>query len=405
MLTRSASRAAALSAPSPKSVRWGDAPTVPPAPSTPAPASSSSSALYPRSATATPPSFHAQHQSYHSAAIATPPRPNASLTPQRPNNPAALPHHSASAPATPTSASPPTMAQRPLPDASVAVPSTSVSASSLSLSRRIRWNGAALALLWLLPVVSSKPTEAYWAVLDAVYHTFGGSVDEKLDAVLGWITWAASLIFVFNLIEAWVMQRRGARPLVASSSSSSSSSSLLQTGAAASPMVQRNLGFLELHQAKGSPKTRPCSMGASSPLSSRTARPSSSSSPTKPTLTSHAIGTPTQDYSRFSPVQPRARAFGGRNASPFSSPGLAESGATAAASTAVGAGVGSSPLAAYRARQKTTTRLTRSASSGLARYEAEGGFGGEEEEEERGTMGDDSFEVERALRSLSYEAV
>lgn len=62
-------------------------------------------------------------------------------------------------------------------------------------------------------------------------------------------------------------------------------------------------------------------------------------------------------------------------------------------------------MAAYRARQKTTTRLTRSASSGLARYEAEGGFGGEEEEEERGTMGDDSFEVERALRSLSYEAV
>ncbi|EPQ26762.1 uncharacterized protein PFL1_05741 [Pseudozyma flocculosa PF-1] len=402
-----------VGAPSPRSVRWGDAAATQ-GPSTPAPLAAS--ALAPRQPT-TPFQQHLQQRQPHQhqqqqqqRTVSTPQTPH---TPQR----GAVQHS--------TTPQPTSTATTPAKVASTLAPSSGsvVASSSVSLSRRLRWNGTALAILWLLPAVSSKPTDAYWALLDSVYHTFGGSVDEKLDAVLGWISWATSIVLLFNLIEAAVLQKRSASPALILAQKPAQGQQLQPGTPSAGPATPRNfgIGLVQFNQAKGSPKTRPSSIGAASPLSAgRMRAPSASTSPHK----TMAPGTPTQDYSRFSPAASAfaggtsgvAGSFGASTPSPFnrssptaamrSSPGIGQSspmGLRASPSPATALGPSSSPLAAYRARNASgRTSLARSASSAFAADEDDGV---DDDDDAREAMGDDSFEVERALRSLSQGLV
>ncbi|GAC96048.1 hypothetical protein PHSY_003627 [Pseudozyma hubeiensis SY62] len=289
--------------------------------------------------------------------------------------------------------------------------------STIALKRRIKWNLSALGLLWIVPAVSTRPRDAYWLVLDQIYMHVGGDTDELVDGIVGWIMWAVSVVLLFNAVEAAVLVQRAS----SSSSPAPAQSTLTTTTSAAlpahgkqpqtpvlgmhSPSIAKSINFVAASRLKGSPKTRTSDIGAGSPIS----RSSPKASPKQDSPNT------TVDYSQFSPANRRA-------SSPISTPNSFGSASRAGTPTMteygrglVGSGnvSGSSPLAAFRARHVSrgsssparARSITPSVSgSGLSELSFDasdslgGGAGGQEEEET--FLGDESFEVDRALKSL-----
>ncbi|KAJ9474602.1 hypothetical protein PHBOTO_005092 [Pseudozyma hubeiensis] len=289
--------------------------------------------------------------------------------------------------------------------------------STIALKRRIKWNLSALGLLWIVPAVSTRPRDAYWLVLDQIYMHVGGDTDELVDGVVGWIMWAVSVVLLFNAVEAAVLVQRASSTTSPAPTQSNTTTTNAALPAHAkqpqtpvlgmhSPSIAKSINFVAASRLKGSPKTRTSDIGAGSPIS----RSSPKASPKQDSPNS------TVDYSQFSPANRRA-------SSPISTPnsfGSASRAGTPTTMTEYGGGVvgsgnvsGSSPLAAFRARHVSrgsssparARSITPSVSgSGLSELSFDasdglgGGAGGQEEEET--FLGDESFEVDRALKSL-----
>lgn len=173
-----------------------------------------------------------------------------------------------------------------------------------------------------------------------------------------------------------------------------------------SPSVAKSLNFVAASRMKGSPKTRTSDVGAGSPISKHTGQRRVSA------------GNNDVDYSQFSP------SLKGRTSSPISpnNNGRERSGTpgSSAGPTEYGMGVGvrssSSPLAAFRARHSTggrsspspsslRTRSMTPSTSSLSNTAGEAdlsieALGLDEDGAGESFLGDESYEVDRALRSL-----
>jgi hypothetical protein len=283
------------------------------------------------------------------------------------------------------------------PSVPVRTPSALGGASSIALSRRLKWNLGALGLLWIVPALTSRPRDAYWYVLDLVYMHVGGTTDELVDAIVAWVLWAISVVLVFNLVEATVLMRRST-----SSTSTTPTANGAVTGAAVgrgavlgfqSPQVAKSINFVAASRMRGSPKTRTSNIGPGSPISH----------PKRDSPTQSAAGaSASMDYSQFSPSLRRT-------SSPGSSPVAAARSATPATHEfGVAAAASSSPLAAFRARHSgaaphaspsPSSLRSRSVTPAAASWtEPEVSF--EQDDPNDTFLGDESFEVDRALRSL-----
>ncbi|KAI3492958.1 hypothetical protein L1887_42333 [Cichorium endivia] len=330
--------------------------------------------------------------------VAHQPPANTFSTPARPTygSPAAISTSStvAQSPRPAASAAKPSAAP---PSVPVRTPSASGGASSIALSRRLKWNLGALGLLWIVPALTSRPRDAYWYVLDLVYMHVGGTTDELVDAIVAWILWAISVVLVFNLVEATVLVRRST-----SSASTAPAANGAVAGAAVgrgavlgfqSPQVAKSINFVAASRMRGSPKTRTSNIGPGSPISH----------PKRDSPTQSAAGaSASMDYSQFSPSLRRT-------SSPGSSPVAAARSATPATHEfGVAAAASSSPLAAFRARHSgaaphaspsPSSLRSRSVTPAAASWtEPEVSF--EQDDPNDTFLGDESFEVDRALRSL-----
>ncbi len=325
------------------------------------------------------------------------------------------PANTFSTPARPTYGSPAaistssTVAQSPRPAASAAkpsaappsvpvrTPSASGGASSIALSRRLKWNLGALGLLWIVPALTSRPRDAYWYVLDLVYMHVGGTTDELVDAIVAWILWAISVVLVFNLVEATVLMRRStSSTLTAPAANGATTGAAVGRGAVLgfqSPQVAKSINFVAASRMRGSPKTRTSNIGPGSPISHP-----KRDSPTQAAANASA----SMDYSQFSPSLRRT-------SSPGSSPVAAARASTPATHEfGVAAAASSSPLAAFRARHSgaapraspsPSSLRSRSVTPAAASWtEPEVSF--EQDDANDTFLGDESFEVDRALRSL-----
>lgn len=293
----------------------------------------------------------------------------------------------------------------------------STAASTIALNRRLKWNLSALALLWILPVVTTKPRDVYWSLLDVVYMHVGGEADEIVDGVIGWIIWAISVVLLFNAVEAGVLMRRASSAPTTQPSNAAAGEVAKQGAGGAvlgmhSPQVAKSINFVAASRMKGSPKTRVSNVGAGSPIShSDSQQQTSRSSPSG--------GSPVVDYSQFSPSLRRT-------GSPVSSPshnGFGAGGSARLGNTPTSSGIdynpgfnaatSSSPLAAFRARHSTgggspspssirTRSITPSVSSYSNNAEVDLSFDGADAEGGDGEtfLGDESFEVDKALKSL-----
>ncbi|TKY88771.1 hypothetical protein EX895_002402 [Sporisorium graminicola] len=307
--------------------------------------------------------------------------------------------------------------------------------SKIALARRIKWNLGALGLLWIVPALTTKPRDAYWLVLDQIYLHVGGETDELVDGVVGWILWAISVILLFNAVEAAVLMRRSSEATQALPAASSPASTAAPTvgnkvGAVLgmhSPQVAKSINFVAASRLKGSPKTRTSNIGASSPISrSSPSQQQLQQNRASPTQASPGSATAT-DYSQFSPSLRRASntvpspgayssnsgGFGGstsRMGTPTSGIEFGTAGGVGAASSTSS----SSPLAAFRARHASRassaspssirarsvtpsvsgTQVDLSFDDGVADDGVDGG--------EATFLGDESFEVDRALKSLRH---
>ncbi|PWY99960.1 hypothetical protein BCV70DRAFT_200136 [Testicularia cyperi] len=316
-------------------------------------------------------------------------------------------------------------------------------ASRAALSRRLRWNASALALLWITPLLTTKPKDLYWSALDMVYETFGGNLDERVDAIFGWVLWAASIVLLFNTVEASILVRRkevepasaalagvvggekgGAAGLGSQLTARGAPASATPTGAAAtllgfqSPGSAKSLNFVAASRLKGSPKTRVSSIGPGSPISSSS--PSSSStaaaagvlarrnSPNKTpsgananangsaTAAGSTMSEDTTDYSRFSPSRQRHGGHG------FGSPLSSNTGAAAGASSNNIA----SPFARIGRRTTSSTFAHHSpiplglGAGGRSHDLSNLSVAYSDDADAEDFLADDSFEVERALRSI-----
>ena len=128
-----------------------------------------------------------------SAAPSTAPNAVASVAAPQPKPPAAP-----AAPAAP-SASPakaPWLARRPAP------------MTTATAQRRVSWNLASLALLYIVPSAWPGILDVYYDLLEALVHTgrLPDGADELLDAVLTWLRYALTIVFVFNMAEALLMR-------------------------------------------------------------------------------------------------------------------------------------------------------------------------------------------------------
>ncbi|KAJ1042545.1 hypothetical protein NDA11_007643 [Ustilago hordei] len=277
------------------------------------------------------------------------------------------------------------------------------SSSSIALTRRLKWNLSALALLWILPALTTRPRDMYWALLDQIYIWAGGETDEIVDRVVGWVLWALSVVLLFNAVEASVLVQRSKAP---SSAALAPAAPQTQQGKGAvlgihSPQVAKSINFVAASRMKGSPKTRISNLGAGSPIAH-------TSSPARGSPSAPAGESPVVDYSQFSPSL--RRASGPITTSSPTSTGFGSgSGSTSSAVGGVGmVGPQSSPLAAFRARHHSkggspspsslrARSITPSVSNVDLSFEADAG---DADAEERGFLGDESFQVDRALRSL-----
>ncbi|KAJ1019523.1 hypothetical protein NDA18_006003 [Ustilago nuda] len=277
------------------------------------------------------------------------------------------------------------------------------SSSSIVLTRRLKWNLSALALLWILPALTTRPRDMYWALLDQIYIWAGGETDEIVDRVVGWVLWALSVVLLFNAVEASVLVQRSK---AASSAALAPAAPQTQQGKGAvlgihSPQLAKSINFVAASRMKGSPKTRISNLGAGSPIAH-------TSSPARGSPSAPAGESPVVDYSQFSPSLRRASGPI-TNSSPTSTGFGSGSGSTSSAVGGVGmVGPQSSPLAAFRARHYSkggspspsslrARSITPSVSNVDLSLEADAG---DADAEERGFLGDESFQVDRALRSL-----
>ncbi|SOV01723.1 uncharacterized protein UDID_06948 [Ustilago sp. UG-2017a] len=308
------------------------------------------------------------------------------------------------------SATPSSMAStRPALPPSASSPEVS-SSSSIALTRRLKWNLSALALLWILPALTTRPRDMYWALLDQIYIWAGGETDEIVDRVVGWVLWALSVVLLFNAVEASVLVQRSKAP---SSAALAPAAPQTQQGKGAvlgihSPQVAKSINFIAASRMKGSPKTRISNLGAGSPIAH-------TSSPARGSPSAPAGESPVVDYSQFSPSL--RRASGPITTSSPTNTGFGSgSGSGSRMGTPTNSAVGgvgmvgpqSSPLAAFRARHHSkggspspsslrARSITPSVSNVDLSFEADAG---DADAEERGFLGDESFQVDRALRSL-----
>lgn len=296
--------------------------------------------------------------------------------------------------------------------------------SPVALARRVKWNVGALALLWLVPAFTSRPRDAYWAVLDQIYRHIGGEADEIVDGIVGWMLWALSVVLLFNAIEASVLIHRSSQPQIPSLQQQPYSALATSGKAGAvlgmhSPQVAKSLNFVAASRLKGSPKTRTSNIGPGSPISRS---PTQRASPSAGGV--GVQGSPTVDYSQFSPSLRRTsspisassstNAFSGAASTRLGTPSSATG-----VEYGVGVGSSSSPLAAFRARHAGAGRSSPSPSSIRARsvtpsisnFSNDGGaanvdlsfdgvLGDDVDGAETTFLGDESFEVDRALKSL-----
>lgn len=70
--------------------------------------------------------------------------------------------------------------------------------------RRLVWNAAMLLLLWVVPMVWGGAVDAYYDMLDFVDSMASEGTDELLDTVLLWARSACSVVFLFNIAEAFL---------------------------------------------------------------------------------------------------------------------------------------------------------------------------------------------------------
>lgn len=304
--------------------------------------------------------------------------------------------------------------------------------SAAVLQRRIKWNLSALGLLWIVPTLSTRPRDVYWAILDQIYVYVGGDIDEVIDGVVGWILWAISVVLLFNVVEAGILVQRAswARPptetievaLASTTSSASKEQSKNQSlvHGLDSASVARSINFVAASRLKGSPKTRTSNIGAGSPISRCSPKPS----PKRDWCDSP--GSSSVDYSQFSPAHRRTSSalsshsynsgFAQSN-NRIGSPGTPGTPGTPISefNPAIGAvAPASSPLAAFRARhisrgasgsQSQSPSRARSitpamSAAGIDETSFDASAQLDQAQDEATFLGDESFEVDRALKSL-----
>ncbi|PWN49881.1 hypothetical protein IE53DRAFT_380202 [Violaceomyces palustris] len=182
-------------------------------------------------------------------------------------------------------------------------------------------------------------------------------------------SWALSVTLLFNFIEALVLYRRS----LTSTDGERLTIAQLQAGAGrslstalASPVTARSVGFAQIYGSRGSPKTK---------------------------ATQYQNSAPSHDYSVYSPLK--------RTPSPLKTP-ITSSPFRRSSSSPFSSSSSpnferrfpsSSPLSAYRARNLSSSR-----SSPFSKLGSVPGLEGEDGEID---VGEESFEVDRALRSLS----
>lgn len=234
----------------------------------------------------------------------------------------------------------------------------------------------------------------------------GGEADEIVDGVVGWIMWAVSVVLLFNVVEATVQMNRTTTQPPAPAPAAASKGPVLGMH---SPQVAKSINFVAASRLKGSPKTRVSSIGAGSPISAG-----------KKDSPGGGKGREDVDYSQFSPSLRRTGSPVG--SSPTSGFGGRDRSSTPTAGGGVeygvvgGGGSGSSPLAAFRARHSgvgtrgspsPTSVRNRSVTPSVSNLSIGAGAGDVdlrfEQADDAGEgdfLGDESFEVDRALKSL-----
>ncbi|SNX81995.1 uncharacterized protein MEPE_00700 [Melanopsichium pennsylvanicum] len=315
-------------------------------------------------------------------------------------------------------------------------------ASTIALSRRIKWNLSALALLWILPALTSKPRDVYWTILDQIHLYVGGETDELADGIVGWALWAISVILLFNAVEALIhlsrasslpkpQQQQGLREQKGAANGKGDNGLVLGMH---SPQVMKSLNFVAASRSKGSPKTRTNNIGPGSPISQQQQMKRDSPSTTT-MMTGPISASPNKnangggggvDYSQFSPSlrrggSPQTNNVGFNGATPSrmttttltGSPTKLDYGVIRTNSSS------SSPLAAFRARHACTRAGSSPSSVGATTMTPSIGIstgnvdlyldgittrndvdGDDQQGVDSLFLGDESFEVDRALKSL-----
>ncbi|WFD03916.1 hypothetical protein MOBT1_002613 [Malassezia obtusa] len=124
----------------------------------------------------------------------------------------AQPTPSAAAPLAPAPAAAPGAPSTPAPSAAdapkPAPPPPRAPMTTATAQRRISWNLATLALLHGVPAVWPSVLDVYYDLLEALVHVGGlpDGADELLDAVLVWLRYAVTIVFVFNIVEALLVR-------------------------------------------------------------------------------------------------------------------------------------------------------------------------------------------------------
>lgn len=80
--------------------------------------------------------------------------------------------------------------------------------TTATAQRRVSWNLASLALLYIVPSAWPGILDVYYDLLEALVHTgrLPDGADELLDATLTWLRYALTIVFVFNMAEALLVR-------------------------------------------------------------------------------------------------------------------------------------------------------------------------------------------------------
>ncbi|KAL4400448.1 hypothetical protein ACI68E_003365 [Malassezia pachydermatis] len=111
---------------------------------------------------------------------------------------------------------PPASTQSPRRSAAVATVSASPSKATSSTPakpmsiptarRRILWNAVGLFSLWGLALVWPSSVDWYYDALDVLMRIDSVPIgtDDMIDALLLWLRYALTIVFTFNVVEAWI---------------------------------------------------------------------------------------------------------------------------------------------------------------------------------------------------------